>query len=773
MNEKDIRNTFSNKSIQRKRNDPNTKTRRKTKTKTNPKLYLLENDQLTKLSSRSNKKGSHQLEGIFNNEREKRLSKDKKTSKRNLKTPVEFVIMEEEIPLKQKIEEKQEPKQIPTKESKPKKRTLKKNPAAKDNKINQLVETFKKMGITVLEHLNEPQLSDIIHYANAMYYNETPVFTDNEYDIIKEFIEKKYPKNEVVLEVGAPVTRAKVSLPYEMPSMDKIKPDTNALVSWAAKYKGPYVLSCKLDGVSALYTTEGPVSKLYTRGNGKIGQDISHLIPFLKLPKKIQNQPGFTIRGELLISKSDFNAFLKDAFANARNLVSGLVNQKQVDNNIKYVHFVAYEVIHPEMNPSEQMTALKQLGVETVLYKTVDSLSNEMLSELLISWRKDYLYEIDGIIVTDDKIYPRKSGNPEHAFAFKMVLSDQMAEAKVVDVIWTPSKDGYLKPRVRIEPIHLGGVTIEYATGFNGAFIEQNKIGVGALIEIIRSGDVIPYIKSITVPAEEAKMPLVPYKWNDTHVDVLLEDLENDSTVKEKNIAGFFKGLQVDGLSIGNVHRIVEAGFDTIPKIIHMTENDFLKVDGFKQKMAHKVYTGIQEKLEKATLLELMASSNMFGRGISEKKIAIILEELPTILTSNESAEQKIKLVSEVKGMAKKSAESFVENIMSFKQFLKECGLESKLKMDSSNGQTQLQLQTQNTGHPLYKKNVVLTGLRDKDLMEQLKQVGANISSSVSKNTFVVIAKTKEENTGKAEEAKQLNIPILTVDEFMSKYFSK
>lgn len=710
-----MQNTCSNKSIQRKQNHANTKTRKKAK----PDLYLLENNQLTKLNSKSD-----------NNQREK-------TRKRNLKTPLEFVIMEEKIPRKQ---------------------------------MPQLVESFKKMGITVLEHLSESGLTDIIHYANAMYYNQSPVLTDNEYDIIKEFIENKYPKNEVLLEVGAPITRNKVTLPYEMPSMDKIKPDTNALVSWSSKYKGPYVLSCKLDGVSALYSTEGVVPKLYTRGNGKIGQDISHLIPFLKLPNKNQNQSGVTIRGELLISKSDFNAFLKDTFANARNLVSGLVNQKQVDNNIKYVHFVAYEVIHPEMKPSEQMNTLKQLGVETVLYKMVYSLSNEMLSELLINWRKDYLYEIDGIIVTDDKIYPRKSGNPDHAFAFKMVLSDQMAEAKVVDVIWTPSKDGYLKPRVRIEPIHLGGVTIEYATGFNGAFIEQNKIGVGALIEIIRSGDVIPYIKSITVPAEEAKMPFVPYKWNDTHVDVLLEDVENDSTVKEKNIAGFFKGLQVDGLSSGNVHRIVETGFDTIPKIIHMTENDFLKVDGFKQKMANKVYTGIQEKLEKATLLEVMASSNMFGRGISEKKIAIILEEFPTILTSNELVEQKIKMVSGVKGMAKKSAEAFVENIASFKQFLQECGLENKLKMKTNASK---QLQIQNTDHPFYKKNIVLTGLRDKDVMEKLKQVGANISSSVSKNTFVVIAKTKEENTGKAEEAKQLGIPILTVDEFMSQYFPK
>ena len=114
--------------------------------------------------------------------------------------------------------------------------------------------------------------------------------------------------------------------------------------------------------------------------------------------------------------------------------------------------------------------------------------------------------EIDGIIVSDDKVYPRLSGNPKHSFAFKMVLSDQIAESHVVDVIWTPSKDGYLKPRVQIMPIQLGGVTITYTTGFNAAFIESNKIGIGAIIMLVRSGDVIPYIKSVTTPAEKPKI---------------------------------------------------------------------------------------------------------------------------------------------------------------------------------------------------------------------------------------------------------------------------
>jgi len=373
-----------------------------------------------------------------------------------------------------------------------------------------------------------------------------------------------------------------VNLPYEMAYMDKIKPVTGAVTIWKQKYSGPYVLSCKLDGVSGMYSTEGGIPKLYTRGNGKVGQDVSHLIPYLKLPKT-SGKSGIVVRGEFVIPKSVFHDKYATKFANPRNLVAGIVNRQTIDEKVHDLHFVTYEVIVPELKPSAQMRTLMERGFETVLNREAMSgdLTNELLSEILVKWRAEYLYEIDGVIVTNDKVYSRKSGNPDHSFAFKMVLSDQIAEAKVVDVLWTPSKDGYLKPRVQIEPIQLGGVKIEYATGFNAAFIEQNKIGLGALIQIIRSGDVIPHIRSVTTPSEQAKMPNVPYKWNDTHVDIMLEDAGSDETVREKNVTGFFRGIGVDGLSSGNVARIIAAGFETVPAIIHMTKADFEKA-GFK-----------------------------------------------------------------------------------------------------------------------------------------------------------------------------------------------
>jgi NAD-dependent DNA ligase/DNA polymerase/3'-5' exonuclease PolX len=632
-----------------------------------------------------------------------------------------------------------------------------------DETYKNIANDFKKSGISVLEALNEKKLSQLLREANSAYYNEEPFFTDNQYDIVKEFVEKKYPSNPVLHEIGAPVERNKVNLPYPMGSMDKIKPDTNALVNWTAKYKGPYVLSCKLDGVSGLYTTEGGVSKLYTRGDGKVGQDVSHLIPYLRLPKT----KGIVIRGEFIIPRALFEAKYKDKFANPRNMVAGIVNHKTINQAIKDLHFVAYEVMKPIKKPSEQMALLLTLDVETVLYKVEPNLTNELLSKTLLDWRYNYAYEIDGVIVANDAVYERKPGNPEHAFAFKMVLSDQVAEAKVVDVIWAASKDGYLKPRVQIEPINLGGVQITYATGFNGAFINDNKIGIGATIELIRSGDVIPYIRKVVVPAEEAKMPSVPFKWNDTHVDIMLEDLGSDETVREKNITGFFRGIGVEGLSTGNIKRIMEAGYDSVPKILNMKIEDFLQVDGFKEKTATKLYDGIREKIEAAPLTTIMSASNMFGRGFSEKKIELIMESYPQVLLSKETNSQKVAKITAIKGMASKSAEAFVERIVDFVNFVKEAGLVKKLGEEGI-----VEKKEVDQSHPLFGKSIVMTGFRDVNLQEALKNVGAKIGSSVSSKTFVVLVKDKEEDTGKANEGRKLGITLMTPEEFTSKYLS-
>ena len=652
----------------------------------------------------------------------------------------------------------------PKSENSPKRTTRKKRDSSKKNKIEK-IEEFKKNGIKIVENLTEKELMQMIEIANDAFHTKgTPLMSDNEYDILHDYMKTKYPKSEILENVGANVVKNKVKLPYEMWSMDKIKPDTNVLLNWKQKYTGSYVISCKLDGVSGLYTTEGEKAKLYTRGDGKIGQDISHMIPYLQLP----TAPNLVIRGEFIISKRLFDEKYKMKFANPRNLVAGIVNQKTKltkENIEKYrdLNFVAYELIkHPDYGndailPVDQIRLLENMNIQPVKFNIIESqiLTNEFLSNVLQDWRSNYDYEIDGIIVCNNGIYERLSGNPKHAFAFKMVLSDQIAEAHVVDVKWSPSKDGYLKPRVEINPIQLGGVTITYATGFNAAFIETNKIGIGAIIMLVRSGDVIPYIKSVTSPASEAKMPDVDYIWNDSHVDIMLKDKSSDSVVLEKNITGFFKGLSVDGLGSGNVNKIMKAGYNSIQKILDMKEEDFLKVEGFKKKMAEKVYNSIKEKIENASIIEIAAHSNVFSRGFSEKKIELILNDYPNVLTDSKVDVERLQ---KIKGIEKKTADSFVSHIDDFKKFLKECKLEDKLKVKAKS--------PKNTSHSLYGKTIVISGFRDKDLENKLKELGVKIGSGVNKKTDILLVKNKEEKSGKILDAEKLNIKIENLDDF-------
>ena len=647
-------------------------------------------------------------------------------------------------------------------------KTLKKSKA---NKHKQNIKTYQNEGVKYLKTLSEKQIGDMIRYANDMYYNDPDeiIMTDSQFDIIKEFLYKNYPKSIMLKEVGAPIstaTKNKVVLPYNMPSMDKIKPSTNALKKWINKKDNSnpkeYVLSAKLDGVSGLFVSKHGEKNLYTRGNGKVGQDISHLIPHLKLP----DDSNIVIRGEFLISKENFTKHFTHR-KNARNTIAGIINKiKVTPQELKYIDFIAYETIMPHMKPSAQLEFLEDKNVDIVRFKNVTHVDNEELSELLVDWRDNYKYEIDGIIVTHDRMRAlRTDGNPTHAFAFKMILSDQMVEANVVDVIWSPSKYGYLKPKIEIDPVEIGGATITYATAFNAEFVKKHKLGIGAVVLLQRSGDVIPHILKVLQPSHAPKMPDLPYVWNKTNVDVMLADTKSNEIVQGKIIANFFKNIEVDGLGSGNVQRIIKAGYDTIPKILAMTKDDFLKVDGFKDKLATKIYEGIMIKINSTDIVTLMKASNIFGKGLGERKLKPILEKYPNILVSTDNSEDKITKVNSVGGIGKILAENFVERIPEFLDFIKEANLSSKFK-------TEVKKEEFDTSNPLFDKRIVITGFRDKSLAEDIKSLGAIMGSSVSKKTFVVLVMDKDESTGKADQARSLNVPLMTPGEFKSKYIN-
>ena len=643
-----------------------------------------------------------------------------------------------------------------------KNKTLKKKTV--DDSFNQLIK-YKEKGVSYLNSLSIVDIEKMIDFANKKYHNSESVISDELYDLLFDYLKNKSPTSKFVLNVGAPSEKNKVLLPYFMASMNKIKPDTKALEKWLLLYHSGSMITTKLDGVSGLYTTDTKDgnAKLYTRGNGKYGQDVSHLISYLNLPK----QKNVVVRGEFIISKKVFDEKYKSEFSNSRNLVSGLVNsQKSGQEKYPDISFIVYEVIKPELKPSEQVTFANNSGF--VFCKNVYSsaVSNDKLSEILVDWRQNYEYQIDGLVVTDDKIYPRVDKNPDQSFAFKMVLQDQIAEAKVVDVLWSASKDGYLKPRIKIEPIVLCGVDIEFATGFNGKFIKDNNINIGCIVKLVRSGDVIPHIIEVIQSAENPKMPDIDYSWTESGVDIVVKDKSNNIEVLEKNLVLFFKTIQAEGVSDGTIKRFIKSGYNTIPKILSMKESDFMKIDGFKEKKSAKMFDSIQKAIKKNTLEDIMCASNLFGRGLGPKRLSLILDTYPDILTTDINEKDKIKMVSEIKGMSTKTSELFVTNIKPFVCFIKEANLLHKIKEKQEENKKSI-----NCDHPIFGKKIVMSGFREKELMQLIKNVGGINENQLSKDTFALIMKNVNEESSKKTTALKENIPIFDVNGFVNKYF--
>ena len=677
-------------------------------------------------------------------------------------------------------------------------KTLKKYTKKIKSEILENLNKFKTQGISSLEMLSLEELTLMLQEAIDNYYisdlKENSLLTDNEYDILREYILKKDPTNALANDQQTQIAdnTSKVKLPYEMWSMDKIKPDTNALTKFKEKFKGPYVISAKVDGVSALYSTESGTPNLYKKGDGKYGFLINHIIPYLKLP----TEKNITLRGELIIKEKTFEEKYKTQFANSRNFISGIVNRKkltQVEKEIlKDIDFVAYEVIMPQnLKPSEQYNKLVELNtitVKNIQSITYSELTNEYLSNKLLDFRANYEYTIDGIICIDDNLHPRESKNPEHAFAFKMMLTDQVLEAKVLDVLWAASKDGLLKPRVQFEPVQIGGVTITYATGINARFIVDNNIGLGALVRLTRSGNVIPKITEVIVPAQKPILPNVDeykYVWNETNVDFILTNVKADPRVEAKSITKFFKELEVEGLGEANVEKIIASGANSIPKIINASLEDLLKVEGFKEKMATKIKTSIAKQLAKASIAKIAGASNIFGRGLGERSISQILKVEPTIFTSQDSLTQKIDKVKAIEGFAEKTATQFVKAIPEFNEFLmliKPEMLEPK-EEESKEEQEQAQTQAQEPEqeptleHILNNKKIVFSDFEKtskytkKELENILLKYGALIESNITKNTNILVTGNNSSKSTKTEKAKKIEtIEIIKLDDFLEKY---
>lgn len=635
--------------------------------------------------------------------------------------------------------------------------------------MDQVVDKIQNMTREQLKVYFDNEKIETLHkiklYADDIYYNtgEFSGLSDWSYDMLKETLEKRDP--DYVVPVGAKLREGenKAELPFWLGSMDKLKPDNAPEIArWIYDNNADsYVIEDKLDGVSCLYMYESGQIKLYKRGDGTIGTDISYLSQYIpSIPKKLNQD--INVRGELIMKNSVFEKKYSKNYASARNMVSGRTGAKTARKGINDIEFVAYEIVGDGimMKPSDQFKLLKKLGFKVVNHEFVNNFDIDSLSETLLRFKETSPYEIDGIIVQPDKEYERNtSGNPEYAFAFKMLIEGNVREAEVIGVDWNVSKWGQLKPRVEIKPVIIGGNKITWATGFNAKFIQENMIGNGAIVQITRSGEVIPYIIKVIKKASEPDMPDLPYDWNETGVDIVTTEFGDDMCIKL--IANFFAKIGVKHVGEKNVKKLYSAGFDTLIKIIAAKKEDFQNVQGFGTRLAERTYDNIHENLQNLSLPNVLGSSGIFGFGLGRKKITTLFNEIPNLLEiyKNMSQKQLLDMILKVEGFSDKTAIKIVKNISwadKFIEAMKHFGTfeEKQVVNDSLKG-----------------IKVVFSGFRDKNLEEDVVARGGKVMTSVSRNTNILVVSSNSKNpTGKVKKAMDLGVKVLEKQEFIDAY---
>lgn len=686
------------------------------------------------------------------------------------------------------------------------------------------LKNFLKKPISYARQLDEDQLADLISFLNDKYYNGQGIVSDTIYEKISEILREMNPDHEIFDRVGAVVRDVSddeseeeseggkkkkviiedVTLPYFMGSLDKVKnSESKKLQKWMNNYSTNFVLSPKLDGASVLIIYRNGKISIYTRGDGDVGRDVSHLQKYIKLPKLDVN---CAIRGEFIISNKNWLTIAEEAqrnstgIANPRNTVSGTIGSKTLDDKfkrfIKTVDIVVYEVVDysEPMTVEQQFQFLEKNGFNTVKYWiksqeeiTVDYLEDEYLRLIGTDTKLGtFPYGIDGIVLVANDFHERtRTKKPKYAIAYK--ARDEIKNVTVTEVTWKVSKDGYLKPTVHFAPIILDGAKNSKATGHNAGMIWRNKIGKGAIISIQRSNKVIPFIVEV-VEGSTPSMPVIPYKWNETEVDIFIdpdfmsdgESLNSNESadtsekqgftelVKIANIIHFFKKLGVENFGEALIRRVYDDGLKSVGKIIHANVKRLMKVDGFKITLATKIYNNIQNALNNASLSEIMASTNVFGRGFGRKRLDIIVNAIPDILTIDEnSVEEK---VMELDGFSTKTAGQFAEKLPAFKKFCEENDIDIKKfienteeEKDDGMGKFDAKKGSAKPSDLVY----VFSGFRDKNLERCIISAGGRVTTSISKKTTKLIIKDESSSGGKIDKARELGIEVVTLKNFI------
>ena len=544
----------------------------------------------------------------------------------------------------------------------------------------------------------------------------------------------------------------------------------------------------KMDGLAmSLHYENGIFKQAVTRGDGLVGEDVTmnvKTIQNIPLKLNLDNPPEhLEVRGEVIIFKQDFEKLnqmqaklSEKPFANPRNLAAGTI--RQLDPRIaasRPLRFMAYDLVTPDLpTHQEAYVFLRQIGFQTSGQDHVYTHLNEVFAEIkhLGQVRGDFLFNTDGMVIkiNDRKIYSELGivgKTPRAAVAFKYPAEE--STSKVRDIVISIGRTGAATPVAILDPVEIAGSTVRHATLHNSDEIAKLDIRIGDTVIIYKAGDIIPKIKEVlftlrpenTEPFDYEKAlknqyPELEFERPDGEVVYRVKGQDSDFILR-RNLEYFAskQALNIEGLGEKNVNLLVDAGLlESLVDLYRLQKSDLIKLERFGELSATKLINAI-EGTKQAPLAKFITALGI--RHVGAQTAVALADAFQSLEALRDATEEELLKIPDI-GL------TVSESILAY--FADEDNLR-QLDDFASLGVHPVYVNHDNA--PLKGQSFVVTGtLTDmgrEEAEDLLREKGATVTSSVTKNTTALIAGAKP-GASKVTKAEKLGIKIISEAEF-------
>lgn len=652
------------------------------------------------------------------------------------------------------------------------------------------------------KRLEMEELVSRLNEASETYYGgQSEIMSDYEWDALFDRLKRLEEETGVILEEsptrkvsGAKETGQKEAHEFAALSLAKTKKPED-LVKWAEGK--PIWLSWKLDGLTLVVTYDnGKLTKVVTRGDGHVGTNITYLAEGIEgILSSIDYQGHLVIRGEAIISYDDFEKFRLESeedYANPRNLASGSLTLKDVEELKKrHLHWIPFTLVSIEEEiPSwgSRMDCLEALGFHPVEREKIEEPNSENVNSAIERWTKKVTdgiqrYPVDGLVIGyDDTVYAAGGSVTGHhatraGYAFKW--QDSSAETSLDHIEWSCAA-GSITPVAVFEPVELEGTTVKRANLCNISECERLGIGdKGTRLSVIKANKIIPKVIHVFKTEGNFEIPSVcPVCGALTKVQV--SELSGTKTLKctnpectAKKLKKFTRfvskaGCDIDGISEQTLDRFINEGwikdYADIYKLMDHSES-MKELDGFGEKSVANLSASIAKARTVAdTKLIYALNIPLVGPDVAKKLLsAHPLEELFEIGKTTNDAE----VFSSIDGIGPEKSSAFVnwckqrENMAELEKIKQE--IEIKATELAPTGALCSGLSFVVTGDVYHYKN-------RNELKAYIESQGGKVTGSVTKKTDYLINNDVTSTSGKNQKAKELNIPVISENEFIERF---